>query len=159
MFSFTNVIRHARFHCRIDLSLGILKAPHYEVPLVNRRRSAFRPFAGAISAAGVGKTDGLDFMPGSEGAIPRQQYWQSGRWESSADSGLQTGSTYSGAPPAPKSREEDQHRRNRDPFASVCRGDPVSDVLHEIRAREFGRPQSVPRPPFAVLGLSSALVL
>jgi hypothetical protein len=155
---FTEVTQRARFHCGFDLLLGILKSLRHEVPLLNRRRPAFRPFAGAVCAAGVGQTDGLDGMPGSEGAIPRQPHCHAGRWESGTGSVLQTRSTYSGAPPASKSRQEDQHRRNRNSFASIRCGGTLSAVLHGMRAREFRRPQSAPRPPFAVLGLSSGLV-
>jgi hypothetical protein len=157
---FPDVTEPARFDCRFDLLLRILKAPYHEDPLVDRRSSTFRPSVGAVCAAGVGETDGSIFMPCVEGATPLlQSRRQTGGREFGPVSGFRTGTSHPGAPAAPDSREEDPRPGEHDSNAPMLCADTLSRPGCIVRTANYGRPQPVPRPPLAVLPLSPTLTL
>ncbi len=151
---FTEVTGPARFDCRIDLLLGILKASNREDSLVNCRSSPLRPCAGAVCAAGVGQTDRRVFMSPGEGAVPLQHRRQANRQRLSPASGIQAKSSHACAPDAPNSREENQRPGEHDSGAPMLCDDTICRHRRIIRSADNGWAQPIPWATLAVLPLS-----
>jgi hypothetical protein len=156
---FTDVTRPARFDCRFDLLLGILKAPYCEDTLVHRRNSAPRPDVGAIGAAGVGQTAGQVFVPPGEAAFPLRHRRQRDEREFSPARGFQAGSSHPRAPTASHSREENQRPGEHDSGAPMLCGDTTCRPGRVVRNADYGWAQPVSRTPLPVLPLSHIFIL
>jgi hypothetical protein len=148
----------ARFGCRFNLLLGILKAPYREDTLVHRRNSALRPCVGAVCDAGVGPADGCVFMPPGGSAIPLQYRRQTEGREPSPVSGFEAGSSHPCAPPAPNSREENQRPGERDSGAPMLHDDTSCRSGGNLRTANHGWAQPVPRTTLAALPPSHTFI-
>lgn len=151
---FADVTVTARFGCRFDLLLGILKAPYREDTLVNRRNSALRPCFGAVRLAGVGQTDGRVFMPSGEATIPPGHRGQTDRHRFSPAGCLPAGSSHACAPVAPHSREANQRPGEHNSGAPMLWSDAICRTGRIPRTADHGWAQPVPRTTLAALPLS-----